>query len=528
MNTKRTLLTIFILITATGGGFFLGQLFSGKTADAPGQADSERKVLYWQSPMNPTEIYDQPGKSAMGMDLIPVYEDDTSSQSPSSAASERKVLYWQSPMNPTEIYDSPGKSVMGMDLVPVYEDEAGMGSGGAISIDPITVQNMGVRMGIVTRDDFNRIILTVGKVEFDEELLYIVNTKISGWIEELYVNYEGAEVEIGDPLLEIYSPELVSTQEEYLLAVRNYKRIGDDPSPSVREDAETLLASVRTRLEYWDIPEEEIERLQQTGEIKKTVLLRAPATGVVIDKYVVEGAFIKAGMDLYQIADLRTIWVHASIYDNEIPWISEGQTAEMELSYLPGKSYTGLVTYIYPYLREKARDIHVRLVFQNPNLDLKPGMYANIRLKGKTITDALVIPSEAVILSGQRAVVFVVLGEGKFEPREIRLGEVGGPGNAYYRVLSGLLEGERIVTSAQFLLDSESRLQEVIKKMLEARRQRVEGSSFEDDSDAMLEMDHGVEADSATTMQHGEGPGAMPDMNHSAEPDSTATPHRTR
>ncbi len=471
MNKKRSLLTIFIFIfiIAAGGGFFLGQLLSsntGEMADAPGQADSERKVLYWQSPMNPTEIY-----------------------------------------------DSPGKSVMGMDLVPVYEDEASMDSGGTVSIDPITVQNMGVRMGEVIRDDFNRIIQTVGKVEYDEELLYIVNTKISGWIEELYVNYEGAEVEEGDPLLEIYSPELVSTQEEYLLAIRLYERIGDDSLPSVREDAESLLSSARTRLEYWDIPEAEIERLEQTGEIKKTVLLRAPATGVVIDKYAVEGAFIKAGMDLYQIADLRTIWVHASIYDNEIPWISEGQTAEMELSYLPGKKYTGLITYIYPYLRNEARDIHVRLVFQNPNFELKPGMYANIRLKGKTIADALVIPSEAVIRTGERDVVFVVRGEGKFEPREVEIGEVGGPGNAYLRLLSGLLEGERIVTSAQFLLDSESRLQEVILKMLEARRQKAEGASFEDDSGAMPDMEHDAGSGDMPDMDHGEMPDSMKGMN---------------
>ena len=456
MNKKRTLLFIFLFIIAAGGGFFIGQITeSGDDAEQETTVDPERKVLYWQAPMNPTEIYDRPGKSAMGMDLVPV-----------------------------------------------YEDESGMGSGSTISIDPITVQNMGVRTGRVTREDFNRIIRTVGKVEYDEELLYIVNTKISGWIEKLYVNYEGAKVEAGDPLLEIYSPELVSTQEEFLLALRNYERIGDDASPSVREDAERLLSSARTRLEYWDIPEAEIERLEQTREIKKTVLLRAPATGIVIHKNAVEGAFIRAGMDLYKIADLRTVWVHASLYDNEIPWISEGQTAEMELSYLPGKTYSGLVSYIYPYLREKARDIHVRLIFQNPNLDLKPGMYANIRLTGKTITDALMIPSEAVIRSGERSIVFVVRGEGKFEPREIRIGEVGGSGNAYYRVISGLFEGEEIVTSSQFMLDSESRLQEAIQKMLAARSRPENDEIPSAESGAMPGMDHGVKADSTMEMDH--------------------------
>jgi Cu(I)/Ag(I) efflux system membrane fusion protein/cobalt-zinc-cadmium efflux system membrane fusion protein len=172
-------------------------------------------------------------------------------------------------------------------------------------------------------------------------------------------------------------------------------------------------------------------------------------------------------MDLFQIADLRTVWVHASFYENEVPWIVSGQPVEMELSYLPGKKYEGTVSYVYPYVRKKARDVHVRLIFSNPNLDLKPGMYVNVRLQGKVIPDALLVPTESVIRSGERTIVFVVRGEGSFEPREIRIGEEGGRDNAFVRVLSGLVEGEEIVVSAQFMLDSESRLQEAIRKMTE-------------------------------------------------------------
>ena len=384
---------------------------------------------------------------------------------------ERNVLYWQAPMDPAEIYDQPGKSAMGMDLVPVYEDEAGAGSGSMVSIDPATVQNMGVRTDHARRMDFSRMIRTVGEVQYDEERLYLVNAKISGWIEKLYVNFIGDQVRQGDPLMEIYSPELVATQQEYLLALKNYGMLAESSIPSVREDAENLLASARTRLEYWDIPPSEIERLEQTGEVKKTTLLEAPATGIVVKRDAMEGAYIEAGMDLFEIADLRTVWVHASFYDNEAPWIREGQQVEMELSYLPGKTYTGQVSYIYPYLREKARDVHVRLIFSNPDLDLKPGMYANIQLQGKVIPDALVVPSEAVIRSGARAIVFVVRGEGRFEPREVRIGEEGGPGNHLVRVLTGLSGDEEIVTSAQFMLDSESRLQEVIRKMLQEQTQ---------------------------------------------------------
>ena len=421
----------------------------------------------------------------------------------SIAEGERNVLYWQAPMDPTEIYDWPGKSKMGMDLIPVYEDEAGVESGSTVSIDPATVQNMGVRTDHARRMDFSRMIRTVGEVQYDEERLYLVNAKISGWIEKLYVNFIGDQVRQGDPLMEIYSPELVATQQEYLLALKNYRMLAESSVPSVREDAGKLLASARTRLEYWDIPSSEIERLEQTGEVKKTTLLEAPATGIVVKRDAMKGAYIEAGMDLFEIADLRTVWVHASFYDNEVPWIREGQPVEMELSYLPGKTYTGQVSYIYPYLREKARDVHVRLIFSNPDLDLKPGMYANIQLQGKVIPDALVVPSEAVIRSGARAIIFVVRGEGRFEPREVRIGEEGGPGNHLVRVLTGLSGDEEIVTSAQFMLDSESRLQEVIRKMLQERTQSSAQpageepeaipevvSTASDESDAQMHQQH--------------------------------------
>ena len=456
---RRTVLILCLLAVAGTAGFLLGRFTVNNTSET-GQ------ILYWQAPMDPTEIYDEPGKSKMGMDLIPVYADETA-----PASAEGTVLYWQAPMDPTEIYDEPGKSKMGMDLIPVYADEAGRGVGGTVSIDPVTVQNMGVRTATVQQMEFSRTIRTVGQVEYNEESLYIVNTKISGWIEKLYVNYEGESIQKGAPLLEIYSPELVATQEEYLLALKNRDLVASSSSSSVIDDANRLVASARKRLEYWDIPPAEIIRLEQTGETKRTIVLPAPASGIVIHKNAVEGAYITAGMDLYRIADLSSVWVHASIYDYELPWIVEGQRAVMNLSYLPEKEYTGHVSYIYPYLRDKARDVHVRLVFINPSLDLKPGMYVNVMLQGKVLPQTTAIPSEAVIRSGERTIVFVVRGTGKFEPREIRIGEEGGPNNGYVRVLGGLLGGEQIVTSAQFMLDSESRLQEAIQKMLQERSQ---------------------------------------------------------
>lgn len=507
MNAQRLIKWIglpLLLVALVAGGFLLGRMTGGEPAavaqhETPA-GEGERNVLYWRAPMDPTEIYDQPGKSKMGMDLIPVYADEVEGQEAPADEGERKILYWQAPMNPTEIYDSPGKSAMGMDLIPVYEDEAGMGSGGIVSIDPATVQNMGVRTAPVERMDFTRTIRTVGKVEYNEETLYLVNIKISGWIEKLHVDFVGKSVQKGDSLLEIYSPELVTTQQEYLLALKNFRQVAESDFPSVKEDAEQLLESTRQRLEYWDIPSSEIERLEQTGEVRKTVLLKSPATGIVVEKHVVEGAHLKPGMDLYQIADLSTVWVHASVYDNELPWITEGQAATMELSYLPGQTYRGRVSYIYPYLREKARDVHVRLVFSNPNLSLKPGMYVNVQLQGRSMSDAMVIPSEAVIRSGERTVVFVVREPGKFEPREIRIGEEGGPDNRYARVLSGLLDDDVVVTSAQFMLDSESRLQEVIQKMLQERMQKDARPAIEE-PEAMPEMTP-TEPDEQTEHQH--------------------------
>lgn len=436
------------------------------------QPSNEETNQLWTCGMHPEVLLSEPGQCPKcRMDLVPVKQTSTK-KSESTKKGERKILYWQAPMDPTEIYDKPGKSKMGMDLVPVYNDEAS-GSVGAVVIDPVTIQNMGVRYTTVQKMDFNREIRAVGIVKYNEENLYTINSKISGWIEKLYVDYTGKIVLKGQPLLEIYSPELVSTQEEYLLALNNQQAVSSSSFESIRDGAVSLLNSTRKRLAYWDIPYSEITRLEQTGEVRKTLRLDAPANGVVIHKNAVEGAKVNTGMDLYRIADLSIVWVEASIYDYELPWVSEGQKAEMQLSYLPEKKYTGKISYIYPYLDEKARTIQIRLEFENPNLELKPGMYVNVSIQGKTFPNVLVIPSEAVIRSGERNIVFVTKGEGKFEPRQVHIGAEGGPNNRYVKVLGGLLEGEQIVTSSQFLLDSESRLQEAIQKMLADRRNQV-------------------------------------------------------
>lgn len=433
-------------------------------------ASGEEEGQLWTCGMHPEVIVDKPGNCPKcGMKLVPLKQ--TSGKATPKPKGERKILYWQAPMDPTEIYDHPGKSKMGMDLIPVYEDQQSLGSGGTISIDPVTVQNMGVKTTKVERKALKRIIRTVGNIDYDEQKLYRVSSKISGWIEKLYVDYTGQEVKKGDPLLEIYSPELVSTQEEYLMALKNRDLVKGSTFAEINEGAESLLKSTKRRLQLWDISDSEIEALEKRGTIVKTMKLTSPADGVVVQKNAVEGMHVKEGMDLYRIADLSTVWVYVTVYEYELPWVKVGQRAEMELAYIPGEVFEGKVDYVYPYLNRKARDVKVRLIFPNPGLELKPDMYANVRILAPVEANALVIPRSAVIHSGERQIVFVTRGEGKFEPREIKLGVQGE--NEDVQVISGLLDGEAIVTSAHFLLDSESRMQEAIQKMLEAKKQKT-------------------------------------------------------
>lgn len=441
MNIKNLFLILGLLAVFTFGGYWLGSK----------STSSETSISQNEANMQQMEMDAEPGSKT-----TPKNQED------------REILYWQSPMNPSEIYDKPGKSNMGMELVPVYADEANS-SDGLIKINPVVEQNMNVRTASVMQKDLSATVNAVGKVEYDEQKLHNVNLKISGWVEQLFVDYTGKMVEKGQPLFSIYSPELVTTQREYLLALNTQEKVGSSTFETIRDGGNSLLEATRKRLEYWDIPESEIKTLEETGEVIKAITLKVPATGVVLHKNVIEGEFIKAGTSAYKIVDLSTVWVQASVYDYEVPWIREGQQAQMELSYQPGKIYKGTVAYIYPNLDQKSRTIQVRLEFPNPDLELKPGMFANVRIKTRPKQNVTVIPNEAIIRTGERNIVFVAKGEGMFEPREVILGMEGGNRNNEIQILSGVNPGEKVVTSAQFLFDSESRLQEAIQKMLQQK-----------------------------------------------------------
>lgn len=438
------------------------------TGPAVAPPTAERKIKYWVSSMDPKYIRDKPGKDYMGMDLVPVYEEAPAAPAaaPAPAAkAERKIKYWVSPMDPGYIRDKPGKAPCGMDLVPVYEEEGGPAAPGAIAVSPTTIQSMGVRTAKVEVRPLTHDTWTVGLVTFNERNLAVLNTKVNGWVERLYINATGDPVRKGQALLSIYSPDLVSAQDEYLLALRNLKNLEKSPYPELVDGARRLAEASRRRLEYFDVSAGQIEALKNSGHVKKHLVLASPARGIVTKRMVTQGQMVQAGMPLLEVADLGTVWVDADIYQYELPWIKVGQKVEMSLQYLPGETFPGRIDYIYPYLKEASRTARVRLRFPNPQLKLKPEMFAQVQIKSPVTKEAVVVPTEAVLDTGLKQHVFVALGGGKFEPREVKLG-VYGNDNHYREVLSGLKGGEEVVTSAQFLLDSESRFREAIQMML--------------------------------------------------------------
>jgi len=379
-----------------------------------------------------------------------------------STPSERKVLYWYDSMNPQRHYDKPGKAPDGMDLLPKYaDDEAAKMPAGTVKIASDKQQLMGVRTGTVERESLVRTVRTTGQLTNDETKLAHVHVKVNGYIDKVYVDYIGQLVKKGQPLFTLYSPDLVATEEEYLIAKRGANDLGTSQFPEVSQGSQSLLRSTRERLKLWDISDEQIKKLDETGEVTKTLTFYSPVSGFVTDRKAFPQTAVTPDMDLYLISDLSTIWVNADVYEYEVPFVKVGQTADMQLSYYAGKTYTGKITYIYPTVDPVSRTVKVRIEFANPHFELKPQMFANVQLKinyGKQIS----VPQEAVMDSGDKQYVFVVHEGGVFEPRMIQMGAKL-EGNVV--VLSGLKAGETIVTSGNFLIDSESRLKSAMSGM---------------------------------------------------------------
>ncbi|HEX9251702.1 MAG TPA: efflux RND transporter periplasmic adaptor subunit [Ignavibacteriaceae bacterium] len=402
--------------------------------------------------MHPEIIRDKPGLCPIcEMQLVPI-------KNKNQKSGEKKILYWRAPMDPNEIYDAPGKSKMGMDLVPVYEDEAG--ASGIVTIDPEVQQNMNVKISRVEAKQLSAKVTTNGVLATNETSEYIVTTRINGWVDKLYVNYTGQQIVKGAKLMDIYSPELVSAQQELLTALSYQNSVNASSLESIRESGNELVKNAIRKLELLEVSDAEIKRLINTKEVKTYITLYAQKSGTVLEKNIVEGQKVMAGMPLLKIANLSTLWLMADIYEYELNKVKVGSKASISFNFYPDKNYVGKVSFIYPTIDPKSRTVKIRIELNNSG-ELKPSMFANITIKGEELGKKPVVPENAVIRSGMKDIVIISLGDGKFKPQEVKLGSYS---DGYYQVLSGLTEGNAIVTSAQFLIDSESNLKAAINQ----------------------------------------------------------------
>ena len=332
---------------------------------------------------------------------------------------------------------------------------------GTVQISPERQQLIGVKFGTVEVRPLEKVIRTVGRVDYDEKRIVTISPKIGGWIEDLYIDFTGRFVSKGEPLLTIYSPELVSTQEEYLLALRAKKDLVKSPFPEVAGSGTSLAESAKRRLKLWDISDDQIKALEESGQVKKTLTLHSPFSGFVLEKAAYKGMNVMPGVALFKLADLSVVWLYADIYEYELPFIRLGQQASVQLSYIPGEIFTGKAIYIYPSLNPETRTAKVRFELPNPHGKLKPEMYANVEIKVH-LGQKLAVPEGAIIDTGIRQLAIIDKGNGYFEPRDVK---VGSKVEGYYEVIKGLKAGERVVTSANFLIDSESKLKEAVGGM---------------------------------------------------------------
>ena len=379
-----------------------------------------------------------------------------------SDANASQVQWWTCGMHPQVMLPKPGDCpICHMALVPYKPSD---NAGNTLTINPVISQDIGVRITDVTTGPVTRIIRTVGTVENDETTVRDLTVKVGGWIEKLYVNYVGEAVAKGQPLFDIYSPDLYTAQQEYLNTYRNTKAAATAPAQGDGNWGADLLEAGRKRLEYYDISAAQIAEMERTGKASKTMTIKSPYRGLVLNKNIVEGAKVDSGSQLYRIADLTRVWVIVTLYEYQLPYIQVGLKATMTLPYIPGQAFEGKITYIYPVINTEARQARMRLEVDNPSLVLKPGMYANVEIQNTLAQHETLVPREAVIDTGERKIAFVSLGDGQFEPRSVKLGVESEGG--LVQVIDGLKPGEKVVTSGQFLLDSEARLSEARAKMI--------------------------------------------------------------
>ena len=392
--------------------------------------------------------------------------DSATNHSPSKTQINEDPLYYRHPMDPTITSPVPAQGSMGMDYIPVYADISSIikEPSGTVTLDADVAYNIGVRTSVAKKATLSRTIRAIGRVVFDEESISKLHPKTEGWIDELFINKTGEQVARNDMLLSIYSPKLVATQQEYLLALSNMKALENSQIEDVKRGAEELVASSRQRLTLFDVPDHQLKELESSHKIKKNLHIHSPVKGIVTKIGARVGQYVTPQTELYTIADLSKIWVYAEIFEYELPWVHVGDRVEMTLTALPGQIFRGQLTYIYPYAESQTRTTRVRLVFDNTAMLLKPDMFANVSIFASKQPEAVVIPAEAVIRSGTRNQVFIARAPGKFEPVLVKLG-LESEGQVI--VFEGVQAGDKVVTSAQFMIDSESKLREATAKIMQ-------------------------------------------------------------
>lgn len=372
-----------------------------------------------------------------------------------AAAPERKILYYRNPMGLPDTSPVPKKDPMGMDYVPVYEGGEPAASGPVLKINPDKVQKLGVRTETVELRELTRTVQAVATIQANERQLHTVSPRFEGWIQKLYVNTTGQLVRRGEPLLEVYSPDLVTAQQEYLIAWKGMQAV-KSASPEVEASMRTLVDSALQRLRNWDISDAELQRLQQEGKVRQYLTLRAQASGVVMEKRAIAGMRFMPGEMLYEIADLSSVWLLAEVFEQDLGLVRQGQPVKIRVDAYPDKVFTGKVAFIYPTVMPETRTAKVRIELPNPGAQLKPAMYARVEIaSSRDRGKVLAVPDSAILDTGTRQLVLVRQGEGAFEPRPVKLGMRA---DGYIEVLDGIEAGEKVVVSANFLIDAESNL----------------------------------------------------------------------
>jgi len=461
---------LLVLIVGLVVGFFatyneqLNSLFAQK------DMSSEPEILYWVAPMDANYRRDKAGKSPMGMDLVPVYAEAKNAQK-----AEPKILYWVAPMDANYQRDKPGKSPMGMDLVAVYEEVGGQSEEGLVTISAAVENNLGVRTGLVVKDEFNMPINTLGIVQANDDAIWQINSRVSGWIEKLYVRSVGIEVKKGQPLFELYSPELVKAQESLFNAINLNRR--------------ALINSSKSRLEVLGVSNEQIKKIIRNRKVLQNITIFAPKKGTISELKLNEGGFISPATQVITAVNLDTVWVDVEVFAGQVSLVKVGDAASMTLDYFPGQQWDGKINFIYPEMNASNRTLRVRVQFDNPTAQLKPNMFASIILTPEMNKSRLQIPREAVIYAGNMNRVVLAKGNGQFKSVIVKLGLEN---KKSVEVLSGLSEGQKIVTSAQFLLDSESSISADFDRMLEIetnkKTESEQDSNIEDDDLDWLDL----------------------------------------